>query len=109
MIDRQQKIKIFIKEVKRCLLLSKEERDYWSNNAETLSDAVLDDLTNAVSEKNKKMDNYISIALMNDKDGKILGELKQTVKNTKKKIISSKEDEDVDSAEESLAESLKNI
>jgi len=108
-LSRKEKIERFEKEVKRCLILSKQDREYWVLSADTLSDDVLDDLFSAVSEKNEKLDNYITIALMNDNDNKILNELKRTVKTTKKNIIGAKEDEEKVEAEEQLAKKLKNI
>jgi len=108
-LSRREKIELFRKEVKRCLLLSKQDREYWVLSADTLSDKVLDDLFSAVSDKNEKLDNYITIALMNDKDNKILNELKRTVKTTKKNIIGAKEDEEKVEAEEELTNKLKKI
>jgi len=108
-VSRKEKIEIFKKEVKRCLLLDKQDRKYWVDAADTLSEKELDDLIKVVSEKNKKMDHYITLALMNDEDGKILKELKQTIKETKKNIVSSKEEEEKVEAEEELIEKLKKI
>lgn len=108
-MDRKQKIELFKKEVKRCLLLSKDERAFWSGRAHSLADEALDDLIEAVSKKNKKMDKYVIIALMNDVEGKILGDLKQTIKTTKKNIVGAREDDEKVEAEEVLYEKLKNM
>ena len=105
----KEKRKIFKKEIKRCFLLPKSEREYWLNEADNLPQIVIDDLLKKVRNTNKQTDKYIEVALQADKKKQFGAELKQVYEKTKRNMVADNESVESETAEESLQNQLDKI
>lgn len=109
MPDRKRKVQKFKKEISRCFLLPKNEREYWLKEADELPEIVIDDLLKKVRATNKQTDTYIKVALKSDKKEKFGGELTQIYEKTKRNIVADHESVESETAEESLQNQLDKI
>lgn len=100
---------IFMKEISRCFLLPKNEREYWLQEADKLPEIVIDDLLKKVRDTNKQTDKYIKIALKADKKEQFGAELTQVYEKTKREMVADKESVESEKAEKSLQNELDNI
>lgn len=89
-------------EMERCMLLSAEDKKFWLDHVDSLPDHVLENVLQAVQEKNSKIDEYMAAALVEDKDHKYLSELKAKIKKIKDKAFAIAEKGEKESAEEIL-------
>ena len=99
----------FKTELKRCLLLSDEDRKYWLDNAETLPTIIIEGVLKVVKEKNGLMDKYMRIALQNDPNQTHLIELKTKIKQLKQTSLTIEEKVQTPNADEELERKLANL
>lgn len=105
----QIKIEKFRKEISRSLLLSEDQKIYWLQTAESLPGIALENILAELEKKNAIVDEYLYKALDNDKDKKILAELKQNFDLTKSGIVGLRENKEKEQAELDLDQTLKNL
>lgn len=107
--NRKQKEKLLISEVKRSLLLTKEEKKFWTEQASSLPDQVLENTILAITTKNRVVDKYTKAALAKDKDHILLTELNAKVQMIKRKAFSFDEESQKTDVEKQLSEELQDI
>lgn len=107
--DRQLQEQQLHDELFRCILLTEEDKTFWSENASSLPQVVLDNVLRIVQEKNKTVDEYVAAALAEDKDHRYLAELKAKIQQIKKKVFELEEGEKKEDLEKMLEEQLKDV
>jgi hypothetical protein len=96
-------------EIRRSLLIDEEEKTYWLENLDVLPVQVFETVLRIIKEKNWVVDKYVDAALK--ADANIIPELKNKLKQLKKKIAAFKEIQETgaENAEERLLEEIQKL
>jgi len=104
----KKKEAVFKDEIRRCILMPAEERDFWIGKADSLPEIVLDDLTKRLAADNKLTDGYIAKALEADQGHECLTALKQICMTTTRDIVRDNEDAEKKAADLKMQKVLEN-
>lgn len=85
----KQKIESLKKEVSRSILLSKKDRDYWLNHAQSIPEPILTKFLKELKQNNDLMETYLKKAL--DEDPTLLDKMKQKIIKIKKRALELQE------------------
>lgn len=96
-------------EIRRSIIISEEDKNYWYAEILKLPRGVLQSLYDLISAKNELMESYIKAALNQDTDKKYLHELKSKITEIKNNLTLFAGRKEVKSAEEDLENKLKNL
>ncbi len=96
-------------QIKKCLLLSQEEKAYWLLRLDSLPETSLTNLLKIFKEKNAIIEEYLKTALESDPDQKILQSFKDQIKKIKNNALELEHSDEGNKAEEALEKSLKQI
>ncbi len=96
-------------ELKKCLLLSDEDKKFWLENAEKLPQIVVEGVLKVVKEKNDLMETYLHLALEKDADHTHLAELKEKIKKLKQGAMAIEEKTENPNADALLQQKLANL
>jgi len=102
-------IKALKNEIGKSLLLGKNDKKFWLENADTLPDVTLENVIKIIKVKNAQVEAYLKTAIAKDKDHKYLIELKSKIKHIKQKALSIEEEIGKNMEEEKLKKELKDI
>ena len=100
---------LFRQELKNCFLLSDEDKAYWLTNADSLPLPVLESLFINIRDKNSMMQSYLIAVLDNDKENKLVDDLKLMVKNFKKSALKIEESDQRSDTDVTLDQDLANL
>ncbi len=106
---REEKEKKLKEAVSRCLILDREDREFWLGHLSILPAVMLDEVLRIVEEKNAIIDRYIEEALKNDPDRKYLSELKMRIKKIKEQAFAMDEKKEKGEAEQDLSKLLNDL
>lgn len=109
MTDRKSLEEKLKKNIKRCLLLSKEDKSFWLDHLSILPETVLENVNKLIEEKNKIMDKYLDAAFKNDPNHKYLNELKSKIKKIKEKAFAIEEGTSKEKAEMEMQKQMENL
>jgi len=107
--NKQQIREELKKELEKCLLIEKTERDFWLKNLPTLPFNTALNVLKSLEAKNNQFEEYVMTVLANDPDQKYLKQLKADIKKIKQNAFKLEEGEEAKVAESKLLEDLDKI
>lgn len=106
----KEELKFVLKEeLKNCLLLSDQDKDFWLNNLENLPYGTLWNVFQLIHGKNQFVDKYINIALQQDQNGNYLKILKAEVSKIKNETFQLEDKTESQQTEMQLEQELNNL
>ncbi len=96
-------------QIKKCLLISDEEKKSWLLKLDQMPVNSLQNLLKIFKQKNFAIEEYIKTSLLNDPDQAILQSFKSEIKNIKTKALDMEHSDEGSKAEDALEQSLKQI
>lgn len=107
--DRKNKERVLLEAIKMSILMSDEEKSFWTGNIPTLPDSILDEVLKAVNGSNKTVESYITAAIESDPDINYLAEIKTKVNKARKKAVAIDEEESKKDLDEDLEKQIQNL